>query len=69
MIDRLEEFVDRLGSTTKSLGLQEDLYAQLREKINKISDVESLRLLREVLSARNLYKDVFDTVSKRSAKV
>ena len=67
MIDRLEEFVDRLESTTKSLGLQEDQHARLGEEINKISDLESLRLLREVLSGRNSYKDVFDTVSRRLA--
>jgi hypothetical protein len=69
MIDRLEEREDRLESTTKSLGLQEDLHAQLREEINKISDVESLRLLRAVSSGRNSYKDVFDTVSRRLATV
>jgi hypothetical protein len=62
MIDRLEEFVDRLGSTTKSL-------AQLRGEINKISDEESLRLLREVMTGRSSYKDVFDTVSRRLASV
>jgi hypothetical protein len=62
MIDRLEEFVDQLGSTTKSS-------AQLRGEINKISDVESLRLLREVISGRSSYKDVFDTVSRRLASV
>ena len=66
MINRLEKFVDGLESITKSLGLLEQQHARLREEIEIISDVESLRLLRDASSShRSSQRDVSDTASRR----
>ena len=66
MINRLEKFVDGLESITKSLGLLEQQHARLREEIEIISDVESLRLLRDASSShRSSQRDISDTASRR----
>lgn len=66
MISRVKDFVDGLESITKSLGLLEEQHERLREEINSISDVESLRLLRDASSSyRSRQQDVSDTASRR----
>ncbi|KIM96767.1 hypothetical protein OIDMADRAFT_44348 [Oidiodendron maius Zn] len=62
MINRLKDFVDGLESITKSLGLLEEQHARLREEIDTISDVKSLRLLRDASSSHSsMQQDVSDT--------
>lgn len=70
MIDRLKDFVDGLESITKSLGLLEEQRRLLKEEIHSISDVESLRLLRDASSShRSSQKDISDTASRRMITV
>ena len=66
MVNRLKEYIDGLESITMSLGLLEEQHARLQEEIEIISDVESLRLLRDASSSRHsLQQDVSDTASRR----
>jgi hypothetical protein len=66
MINRVKDFVDGLEGITKSLGLLQEQHALLREEIENISDVESLRLLRDASSSRrSSQRDVSDTASRR----
>ena len=66
MINRLEKFVDGLESITKSLGLLEQQHARLREEIEDLSDVQSLKLLRDASSSHHSsHYDVSDTASRR----
>ena len=66
VINRLEKFVDGLESITKSLGLLQEQRARLREEIESISDLESLRLLCDASSShRSSQHDVSDTASRR----
>ena len=65
VINRLEKFVDGLESITKSLGLLQEQRARLRDEIESISDLESLRLLRDASSHRSSQHDVSDTASRR----
>jgi ubiquitin-protein ligase len=66
VINRLEKFVNGLESITKSLGLLQEQRARLREEIESISDVESLRLLCGASSShRSSQHDVSDTASRR----
>ncbi|KAF7915689.1 uncharacterized protein EAE98_011032 [Botrytis deweyae] len=67
LIERLKRYVDGLESITVSLGLLKDQHSRLRQEIDIISDVESLRLLRDATSS---HKDsaslvVSDTASSR----
>jgi hypothetical protein len=65
MINRLKEFVDGLESLTKSLGLLAEQHKLLEEEIGTISDVESLRLLRDAASSyRSSQRNVSDTASR-----
>ncbi|KAH7395652.1 hypothetical protein BKA64DRAFT_63707 [Cadophora sp. MPI-SDFR-AT-0126] len=66
MINRLRDFVDGLESITKSFGLLEQQHAKLGEEIKDISDVQSLRLLRDATSRKSsLQHQVFETASQR----
>lgn len=69
MIDRLEKFVDGLESITKSLGLLQEQHARLREEIDSIPDVESLRLLRDASSHASSQRAISDTASHRLTTV
>lgn len=70
MINRLEKFVDGLESITKSLGLLEQQHARLQEEIEDLSDVQSLKLLRDASSShRSSHHDVSDTASRRLTRV
>jgi len=65
MINRLEKFIDGLEKITSSL---EALQTKLKEEVETISDVDSLRLLRDVASGssqHSLRMDVSDTASRR----
>ncbi|KAK0101569.1 hypothetical protein ONS95_006733 [Cadophora gregata] len=66
MISRLRDFVDGLESITKSFGLLEQQHAKLVEEIKDISDVQSLRLLRDAtLRKSSLQFQVFETATQR----
>ncbi|KAL2063989.1 hypothetical protein VTL71DRAFT_4483 [Oculimacula yallundae] len=65
LIERLEKLVDGLESITKSLGLLQEQHARLREEIESISDMESLRLLRDASSHTSSQLDVSDAASRR----
>lgn len=66
MINRLKDFVDGLESLTISLGLLAKQHRLLDEEIESISDVESLRLLRNATSSqRSSQRYVSDTASRR----
>ena len=65
LINRLRDFVDGLESITKSFGLLEQQHAKLGEEIKDISDVQSLRLLRDAtLRQSSLQHQSFETVSQ-----
>lgn len=69
MINRLEGFVDGLENVTKALGLLHEQRARLQEEIESISDVESLRILRDASSShhssnRASQRNVSDTASR-----
>lgn len=67
LIERLRRYVDGLESITKSLGLLEHQHSRLKEEIDSISDVESLRLLRDASSSHgnSPTRAVSDTASNR----
>ena len=66
LINRLEKFVDGLESITKSLGLLADQHARLQSEIESISDIPSLKLLRDASSIRLLAtEENSDTLSRR----
>ncbi|KUJ19256.1 uncharacterized protein LY89DRAFT_487318 [Mollisia scopiformis] len=67
IIDRLREYVDGLESITSSLGLWADQQARLKDEIENISDVESLKLLRDSNSGNLITasQDISDTASRR----
>lgn len=67
IVDRLREYVDGLESITKSLGLLADQRARLNDEIENISDVESLKLLRDSNSAQlaSAQHDITETASRR----
>ncbi|EXJ66436.1 uncharacterized protein A1O5_10588 [Cladophialophora psammophila CBS 110553] len=70
MIDRLGKYVDGLESITQSLGLLEEQRARLRAEIDTISDVESLRLLRDASSNQaSCQNDVSSAASLRLISV
>lgn len=69
IIGRLEKFVDGLESITKSLGLLQEQHARLRDEIESISDLESLRLLRDASNHGSSLHDVLDTASRRLVSV
>lgn len=62
-ITRLRGFIDGLESITASLVALESQRDRLRQEIESISDVESLRLLRDVSDPDT--DDVSDTASRR----
>lgn len=62
-ITRLRQFVDGLESITVSLVALESQRDRLRQEIESISDVESLRLLRDFSDSE--FDDVSDTASRR----
>ncbi|KAH8816506.1 hypothetical protein F5884DRAFT_896275 [Xylogone sp. PMI_703] len=71
VINRLEKFVDGLENITTALGLLQGQHARLREEIESISDVESLKLLRDASSSHHSSSNRFsqynisDTASRR----
>lgn len=66
MVNRLKDFVDSLESLTKSLGLLAEQHRLLEVEIESISDVASLRLLRDSSSShRSSQKAISDTASRR----
>ncbi|KAJ8063727.1 hypothetical protein OCU04_007590 [Sclerotinia nivalis] len=71
LIERLRRYVDGLESITKSLGLLENQHSRLREEIDGISDVESLRLLRDASSSHgnSTTADVSESASKRMVMI
>lgn len=62
-ISRLKGFIDGLESVTRSLVTLETQHSRVREEIESLDDVESLRLVRDA-SNRNS-QDVSDTASHR----
>ncbi|KAH6688812.1 prion-inhibition and propagation-domain-containing protein [Leptodontidium sp. MPI-SDFR-AT-0119] len=69
LIDRLDRFVDGLESITKSLGLLAEQHARLHEEIEAISDITSLKLLRDASSShRSMLNNDSDTSSRRFAR-
>ncbi|TEY38130.1 hypothetical protein BOTCAL_0496g00060 [Botryotinia calthae] len=65
LIELLKRYVDGLENITISLGLLKDQHSRLRQEIDSISDVESLRLLRDATSSHtgSATLDVSDTAS------
>lgn len=68
LINRLEKYVDGLEKLTDSLGRLEK---RLREEIDSISDVQSLRLLRDASSSyrNSSQNDISDAASRRLTRV
>jgi ubiquitin-protein ligase len=64
IINRLEKFVDGLEAITKSLQSLTDLQARLQEEVEEISDVGSLRLLRDA-SSRSSSRVLSNSSSRR----
>jgi Prion-inhibition and propagation len=62
-ISRLKGFIDGLESITRSLVALEAQRVRLRQEIESISDVDSLRLLRDISDSDS--QDVSDTASRR----
>lgn len=70
MINRLKDFVDSLESITESLGLLAEQRRLLREEVQSISDVASLRLLRDVSSSHHSSQhDISDIASQRMVSI
>jgi ubiquitin-protein ligase len=71
IIDRLWEYVDGLESITISLGLWSDQQVRLNDEIENISDVESLKLLRDANSGKlvSAQPDISDKASRRLISV
>lgn len=71
LIERLKRFFDGLESITVSLGLLKDQHSRLRQEIDIISDVKSLRLLRDAISSHKRFAtiDVSDTASSRMFRI
>lgn len=67
-VERITKFVDELESMTLYIGLLEDQGARLRQEVESISDVQSLRLLRDTASthANSAAQDIADTSSNRT---
>lgn len=65
LIGRLEKFVDGLESITKSLGLLQEQHERLRVEIESISDMGSLRLLRDASSHASSQLEVSGAASRR----
>lgn len=64
-VNRLEKLMDGLEKVTKSLGLLQKQQARLQEEIDSISDVQSLRLLRDASSHTSSLLSVSDAASRR----
>ncbi|CCD50216.1 hypothetical protein BofuT4_P091750.1 [Botrytis cinerea T4] len=71
LIERLKRYFDGLESITVSLGLLKDQHSILRQEIDSISDVKSLRLLRDAISSHkgSATLDVSDTTRSRVVRI